>query len=382
MSVVDLIVHNAKVLTFDANGTEAEAFAAANGRIVAVGSSEQIRTSANPGARILDANGATVVPGFIDVHAHLELLTYATEIAVDYRTPPCRTIEDILNRLRDRAASTPKAEWILGQGSHMQDSLLEDRRYPDRRDLDRVSGDHPILARFSGHVQIFNTLGLNKVGITRDTPHPRGGRIERDDAGDPTGRTYDLGLTTNKAIPLPEWPFEVVRAGIKKVALERYVANGVTTLADLQMQSNGTRSLLDLYRNNELPLRIAHYGTIPTTLTRDQAVRGQGQAKLEGIDPDWIRWGGIKLFLDGGLTAASAAMHDPYEHLPGYRGEMAYEAAEFADLVRDLDGAGHQILVHTVGDRAIDTALDAFEALPRPRPAEKGAHRLEHAGQL
>lgn len=381
MSIVNLIVYNAKVLTLDHDGTEVEAFAATDGRIVAMGPSRRIKMMAYPGTRMLDAKGATVIPGFIDVHAHLELLTYATEIAVGCWTPPCRTIEDILDRLRERAETTPKGEWILGQGSHMQDSLLEDRRYPDRLDYDRVSTEHPILVRHSGHVQIFNTLGLERVGIARDSPDPRGGRFEHDEAGELTGRTYDVGLTTNKAIALPEWPFEVVRAGIKKVALERYVANGVTTLADLQMQKHGTNALIDMYRQGDLPLRIANYLTIPTTINREDAVKGEGQAQLEGIDPAWIRWGGIKLFLDGGLTAASAAMHEPYEHLPGYRGEMAYEPEEFADLVRDLDEAGHQILVHSIGDRAIDTALDAFAKLP-PRPAEIGAHRLEHTGQL
>jgi predicted amidohydrolase YtcJ len=104
--------------------------------------------------------------------------------------------------------------------------------------------------------------------------------------------------------------------------------------------------------------------------------------RFADVDLGWLRLGGVKLFLDGGLTAAAAAMHEPYPHLPGYRGELAFSPDELRERIEELDQAGHQIMVHAIGDRALDEVLDAFERLPGRRPVESGMHRIEHGGNL
>ncbi|MDE2572878.1 MAG: amidohydrolase [bacterium] len=374
----DLIICNARVVTMDGNSSEVEAFSVKDGRVMEVGSSSTIKSSKGPGTEELDAQGKMIVPGFIDAHAHLELLAYSWEIAVDYRTPPVESIEDIVERLGRRVRETPAGEWILGQGNHYQDAHLRERRYPDRHDLDRVSGDHPIVARFSFHVNIFNSKALEVLGVDRSTPDAPGGRLERDPAtGEPTGRTFDM----YHALGVPDWPFPAVLDAVRTLQ-GRYLAAGVTGIGDIPLQGHGLPVLREMYRRGDLRLRVTTYPKAPSVVSFRDALDGTLAQTFSEIDPAWLRLGGIKLFLDGGLTSAAAALHEPYATIPGYRGEMAFQPEELQMWLRELDRAGHQILIHAIGDRALDTALEAFSSLPQRRDANRGPHRIEHGGNL
>lgn len=382
MAVPSLIVRNARVITMDPSNPSGEAFACVDGRVVAVGDTSSVAKLAGPNTRVLDAEGAVVLPGFIDVHSHFELMAQATELSVDYRSPGVSNIGQIIDRLRARAQETPAGEWIVGQGTHFQDTLLDEKRYPDRHDLDKASTIHPILARFSGHTQIFNTVGLQRLGLTRDTPDPHGGRIERDEHGEPTGRTYDIGATTNSAQELPSWPLSVMRDAIRQVALKYYAARGITSVGDIQLLPQGLPALVSLYEERQLPCRVANYMTYPTVISLEDAIEKRLPELPSTVDPAWIRWAGIKLFADGGITAANAAMHEPYTHEPHNSGLLLYTEESLAQTIEDLAEAGHQVIIHAIGDRSVDTSLDAFARLKKRRSPELGPHRIEHGGIL
>lgn len=372
----DTCVVNARVLTMDRDGTIARAFAVRDGRFTAVGTDQEILAAAGEHTRILDAGGAAVVPGLIDAHSHLEMLAYAWEVAVDVRSTRVGSVRDIVAVLKEAAREVPAKEWILGQGEHYQHLKLAEGVYPDRHDLDQVSTRHPVIYRASYHINVFNSLALEMLGVDDDTPDAPGGRIERDDAGVATGRTYDMFAPLNG----PQAPVGVLAAAMRKTEL-RYSAVGVTAVGDIQLHTHALAALIQNASDGDLRLRAVAYPKLPTVLSRDDVRSGALKERFAGLDRDRLALGGVKIFLDGGLTAGAAALHEDYPQRPGYRGELAYTDEEVCHLVALADEHGLQIAMHAIGDRALDQAIAAVEALPAHR---RGVirHRIEHAGNM
>lgn len=374
----DLVVVNADVITVDPEHPAAGALAVSDGRFLAVGASAEMLDLAGPGTEVVDAHGKTVIPGLIDAHAHLELMAYSWDISVDCRSPRVRSIGDIVAQLREKAATTQPGQWIFGQGNHFQDAMLEEDRYPDRHDLDLVSTSHPVVFRSSYHFNVFNSTALGMLHVTSATPDAPGGRIERDPStGEPTGRTFDM----YDALGAPEAPFEDLVVGVAR-AQARYLAVGVTAVGDIPLLPGGLRALLELGRRQQLVLRVTAYPKLPTVASLAQATDGELAAEFAELDPAWLKLGGIKLFLDGGLTSSAAALYEPYEDLPGYRGELAFSQDELDALVTAISAAGHQVAIHAIGDRALDSAITALADLPADQRDPRRPHRIEHGGNL
>ncbi|SCF26682.1 hypothetical protein GA0070618_4644 [Micromonospora echinospora] len=365
-----------RVRTMDRTGTVAEAFRAEDGRIVAVGTTEEILAGAG-GARVVDLAGATVIPGLVDCHSHLELLAYSWELAVDCRSSRVSSVEGIVSVLAEHAGSMPAGEWILGQGEHYQNLKLAEGRYPDRHDLDRVSTTHPVMYRASYHLNVFNSLGLELLGVDDDTPDAPGGRIERDPTtGVATGRTYDMF----EPLGGPQPPVEELAAAIKRVQ-DRYLAVGVTTVGDIPLHRAGLDAIASVAADGDLVLRAAVYPKLEAVVSAEDVRTGRTRERIDALDPDHLGMAGFKVFLDGGLTAGAAALHEDYPGQPGYRGELAFTDGEVAALVATADAAGLQIAMHAIGDRALDQALDGALALPVERHGV-ARHRIEHAGNM
>jgi predicted amidohydrolase YtcJ len=376
MNHPELIITNSRTITMNDLGEEANSFAVSNGRIVQIGDPSALLESAGPDTRIVNLGGRTVVPGFIDAHAHLELLAYSWGIAVNCRSSEVSSISDIVNRISAASAQRPAGAWIMGHGQHFQDQSLAERRYPDRYDLDRASTEHPIVLRFSLHMNIFNSRALELLGVDGNTPDAPGGRIEHDEVtGEPTGRTFDM----YSALGGPVWPFEEFLLGMRK-AQELYHASGVTTVGDFPIQGPGLEALFELDKRGELSLRVTTYPKLPDAVSLD-GISGLKE-RFHQVGGELLRLGGIKIFLDGGLTAAAAALHDPYPDHPGYRGELAYELAELVPLVRQIADSDLQVAIHAIGDRALDIALEALSELPSREDAVLPPHRIEHGGNL
>lgn len=369
-------VVNARVNTMDGTNSVHEAFSFRDGRILKVGTRDAI-LAASPKARIVDAKGASIFPGLIDAHAHLEMLAYAWGLACDVRSSRVSSIAEMLPRLRDFAANIKEGEWIYAQGEHFQDLKLKEGRFPDVHDLDKVTDKHPIVYRSSYHLNVFNSVGLKMLRVDKNTPDAPGGKIEHDPiTGELTGRTFDMFA------PL-QGPQSTVPSLVDAMVQvqEKYLSVGVTCIGEISLHSHGLDGLLLMAAQGWGHLRAGVYPKYPTVVKEADFKSRMLQDRLRNINGDKVKLCGIKLFLDGGLTSGAAALNEDYPEQPGYRGELTYSDEEVARLCKEIDAAGFQIALHAIGDRALDQALDAIARLPEEN-RKKLRHRIEHAGNL
>jgi predicted amidohydrolase YtcJ len=368
MQAADWILWNARIYTQDPEQPEAEALAVVGETLAAVGPMEAVRAWQGPRTRILDLKGATVLPGLIDAHLHLE--GYARlQMGVDVDTP---TLEEALARVARQAATRPPGEWIVGRG------WLQERwgRFPTADDLDRVAPAHPVaLWARSGHALWANREAMRRAGVTRDTPDPPGGRIARDAAGEPTGLFFERAIDGIARV-IPEPSIEELAEALYE-ALHALAALGLTAVHNF----DGPRSfaaLQILHARGDLPIRVVQH--IPLSALDHALAVGL----RTGFGDEWLRIGAVKIFADGALGPRTAWMLEPYEGEPENMGiaytspEVMREAAHRATL------GGLSLAIHAIGDRANREVLDLFEALralegPRGIPPEARRHRIEHA---
>jgi predicted amidohydrolase YtcJ len=352
-------------------GESIEALAARAGRIVALGAEAQIAPLRGPKTTVIDARGATVLPGLIDAHGHFGHVARSMATAVDCRTPPVRSIADILDRAAERARSVAPGTWILLQGTTFQDELLADGRFPTPRELTDISADRPIVYRSSIHNVVANHCALRLAGIDRDTPEPPGARIERDSSGEPTGVLAEMF----DRFPIPK-PTDTELAGsVVEVAWQQYLAHGVTSIQEIWDSAQVMRLLAGRVGEREVPLRVRGFGWVPLAGSVPEVA--SGAIADVPLEQDWFEGGGVKLFLDGGTSSHTAAFYEEYADAPGQRGALTYELGELTDYIRESHAAGAQVALHAAGDLAQDIALAAFE-LAGVRPQDDLRPRIEH----
>ncbi len=361
----DAVYLNGKLWTMDPRQSEAEALAVRGGRLLAVGSNAAVLAAAEPGARRLDLRGHTVVPGFHDAHLHLLALGRA-RLTLNLRG--CRSLAELCAKLRQFAATLPAGAWVEGVG--WEPGGWPERRLPDRRDLDAAAGPHPVyLERADLHAAVANSAALHAAGITRETPHPPGGEIVRDGAGDASGLLLeDARARVRDQIPAPP-PGERRRA--LALALHEAAAHGITSVQDY----SGWESFLDLERlqaEGALPVRVRAWLDFRLPLSTLQAQRAH-----HAPGDAWLATGMLKAFLDGSLGSRTAALYAPYSDAGGTAGRLQYEPAELQAMARERAAAGFQLGFHAIGDRAAGQALDVFEAVAEALP-EAPRPRLEH----
>lgn len=367
---MNLLLTNGTIRTMDSSGTIAEAIAIDDGRIRAIGSSAALESV--PAATIVDLEGRTVIPGLIDAHTHLEGTATHLAYFADCHVPPHRDIPGIMGALADHARAHPDDEWVIGQGSFMLREKLVERRYPTLAEMDEAVPDRPALIRAGAHISIVNSAALRKIGVDRpDFTLPPGGHIDRDASGNPTGVLIEM-----------YWSLGVGRFSPAQTrdAIERLAAQlsgyGITTVQDQFPSAAGLRAYQQLRREGRFPLRISF------TMHAPNLAAVQSLLKLgfeSGFGDEFLKFGAAKFFVDGGITGAAGAFYDDYSHEPGNKGHLKLERDEVFEMVRVLDDAGIQISTHVVGDLALDTLLDAYEAVPQSWGKR---HRLEHAGHL
>ncbi len=170
----DTVVLNGRMVTMDKQLSVVEAIAISGGRILALGSIEDIKPLIGPNTRVVDVEGKTVLPGFIDAHYHLQLASCTLGLMAQCHTPPNKTIDDVILRLQEWEPNVPLGKWVVGQGCLLQERKLKDQRFPNRYDLDRVSRDRPVALRFGMHVTILNNKALEILGIKKGIHPPKG----------------------------------------------------------------------------------------------------------------------------------------------------------------------------------------------------------------
>lgn len=350
---VSLVLTNGKVFTADARGTLAEAVAIDGERIVAVGTSRQIG-AAYRGARTIDLRGRLVTPGFNDAHIHflgggLSLLRVNLNGA--------RTLAEAKARVAARVKELPAGAWVTGRG---WDHTLWGGEWPTKRDLDEVAPANPvILQRVDGHVSWANTLALQKGGVTRETRDPQGGEILRDARGEPTGilKETAAGLVT-RVVPAP------TRAEMTE-ALDRALAEarryGITSVSANDVPSfDATPLYRELLRQGKLTVRVAEWQQFERTI--EELKRERAEFESHKDDPLRLRLTALKGYVDGTLGSRTAAMLAPFADDPHNSGIPRMPPEQLTKMIVERDGAGFQMALHCIGDRANRMALDGYEA--------------------
>lgn len=367
-----IVIYNAKIYTLDDQRPVASAIVIEDGRILAVGEiSEILACYGGPlpwGARphLKDAGGLTIIPGLTDAHIHLE--GYALNLSkVDCETA---TRQECLRRVAERVKITPAGQWILGHGWNQNDWV---EGFGSVADLDAISTTHPIyLTAKSLHAAWANSLALKMAGVNSQTPDPSGGKVGRDEAGNPTGILFETAMElVSSVIPEPEAD-EVARA--IHSAIPRLWRMGVTGIHDFDRR-RCFAALQILHQAGDLRLRVIK--SIPL-----EGLPEAGKLGLRtGFGDDMLRIGSVKVFSDGALGPRTAAMLQPFEGEPDNRGILMMDAEELYEHGRAAVANGLSLAVHAIGDRANHEVLNAFTQL-RNYERETGVNLIGGKGNL
>lgn len=363
---------NARIWTGDPSRPWAEALAVAGDRLAAVGTTDDVRRLAGA-ARVVDARGRLVTPGFIDAHVHF-LQGGANLASVQLRD--ARTKEEFVARIAAFAARVPEGTWITGGD---WDHELWGGELPHKDWIDAATPKNPVAVnRLDGHMLLANTAALRAAGVTRATPDVPGGTIVRDARGEPTGIFKDNATRLiERAIPDPT-PEQRDRA--LDAAMTYVAAQGVTSVHHM-----GTWDDLAVFRRardaGRLTTRI--YAAVPldtweqlrdTIARREFGTDGHGDA--------WLRIGALKGFVDGSLGSHTAAFHEPFTDAPGDRGLLVNTPEDLSRWIAGADRAGLHVAVHAIGDRANTLLLDLYDRVIREHGPRDRRFRIEHAQHL
>ena len=358
-----------RVLTMNAGDDIAQAVLLRRDRIMAVGSDDEILSMAGPATVFHDLAGRTLVPGLIDAHGHFPG-TAMYNANVDLASPPVGDLDNIaqgIERLAARAADTPDGEWVLG--FRYDDTLLADLRHFTRHDLDRASASHPVaVVHVSGHLSVANTMALEALGITADTPNPEGGVIRRES----DGRTPDGVLEETAARPMMKrvMKFTPIQGlGMLRDASREYLSQGVTTAQSGLTPAALLAGMATSSKLGVIPLRVEAWPDEEAA-----ALWLAGELDLDKDDSALFNAGAIKLVADGSIQGFTGYLAQPYHTAfngdPGYRGYPSITPERLTELVGAVHSAGRQLAIHGNGDASIDDILNAVEAalLQRPDP--------------
>lgn len=379
------------VLTMNANDDTASAVAIKDGRIIVVGTDSEVMATVGDATALTDLNGKTMLPGFIDAHGHFPMAGDSALTQVAIQSPPVGTIKSIpelLDALRAKAAETPKGEWVFGMG--YDDTLLAEKRHPTKEELDSVSTDHPVFAmHVSLHMGVANSALLANAGITAETPAPEGGVIVLDEAGETTGLLLESAMWM--ILALAPQPTEEQKLQGVAMASELYASQGVTTAQMGLAAPDVVDRINKAAEKGYLPIR-----TIVWPGMQQVAELIDGSYKPVSVDPDFVHIGAIKVIADGSIQGYTGYLTEPYYVQPeeshgddhgggqaaeegGYLGFPAMPAEALRELLVGLHVAGFQLAVHGNGDAAIDDILDGFAAMQAARPDADARSIIIHA---
>lgn len=369
--MIDLLITNGRMLTLNPGQPTAESVAVMNGRIVAVGANDELAGLRGQARRVLDLGGATLIPGLIDAHTHFVM---GSEALGRVRLAGVTTMAEMQRLVAEKVGVAAPGAWVTGRG--WDDTKRADIvALPAAADLDAVAPDNPVyLARADGHVGWANSVALRLAGIDATTPDPYGGRIVRDERGEPTGILQETAKKlVERLLPAPD---HASRAAALRRGLAEAARYGITGIHD-----NASADDIALYQEfrerGELTLRVS-------TLVRGWEV---DQPFLDpmiaigartGFGDDWLRLGALKLSLDGTLGSRTAAMLAPYADDPGNTGVFRISQEELDPIVERAHRHHIQVALHAIGDAACRMALDSIERATAAYHWPDHRHRIEH----
>ncbi len=366
----DLMLRNGAIYTVDAERRWAEALVIAQGRIIYVGDNASAEKFRGEKTKTLDLSGRMVLPGFHDSHVH--------PVSGGIELGQCNlngltSQQEIFDKIRAYAAQHSNKTWIAGGG---WDLPIFPNANPSKEMLDQIVADRPVfLTAADGHSAWANSRALEIAGITRNTPDPPEGRIERDArTGEPSG-TLRESATDLISTHLPELTSEDYLSGARAGV---HMANrfGIISLQEASADEKILAAYADLERRGELTARVlaAQYVDPKKEVTQiSELIR-----RRELFHRKYLHATAAKIFADGVIESRTAAMLEPYLDRPDDRGIPNLAAQQFKSLAVALDSAGFQIHIHAIGDRAIRMALDALEAAQQTNGRHEARHHIAH----
>ncbi|MDR1785473.1 MAG: amidohydrolase [Spirochaetaceae bacterium] len=379
-------VRNARV--YVERGRFAEALLIEDGLIRVVGTNREVDDVSPIGARVIDAQGALVLPGFYDSHLHA---AHAGHRLHEIQVRGVTSIEDLIQRARSelrRLDSAPGASAegpVQGTGWNQDEFDGPVRRFPDRRDLDRITAERPlILSRVCGHTVSCNTRALEDAGIDRNFPDPEGGGIERDAGGAPTGVFHGSATRIIRGLIRPYTDAQV-KAQITHT-LGRASAFGITSIGSHDVFGDNGPQIVAIYND----IFASGAARVRVSLQCNFCTRRQlrdfydrGWVTGASLGHQFITMGPLKLFADGSLGSRTAYLLEPYTDEPDSRGYRDMDGQKMNRIVREADSLGYQVVTHAIGDGGVDMAVTSFEGVtgPRRNPKRHGVVHCEVASR-
>jgi predicted amidohydrolase YtcJ len=363
----DLALTGGNVLTMNQYQPCAEAVAVKDERIVKVGTNREISQLIGENTRVIRLNGKTVVPGFIDTHIHVadfgRLLSW-----IDLSK--AGSITQMQSLLRVRVEKSPKGKWLLGHGWNQ--TCFADKRLPTRFDLDTVSHDNPVVFYHqNGQVCVVNSQGLELARVTRLTPVPQGGAVDKDaETGELTGVLRDAATNLIwNVIPEPSEDELVEAAGL---ACEKILEAGVTSVHWMVLSPIELSIIRKLHAQNRLPIRV--YVVVLADLL-------DKMADFQPANGAALKVGGAVISADGYLAAKTAALFEPYTG--GFEsGKLLCTQQDMKTTATKILEKGFQLVIHAMGDKAVDAALKTIEQVSKKKSRTGTRNRIEQAAVL
>jgi hypothetical protein len=373
----DSVLVNGKFVTLDEQGTVVQAVAVREGRIQRIGPSREIEALAAPDTKIVDLHGRTVLPGFIDGHAHPSLAVRMIDKYVDGRYATTPSIAVLLDKIGAAAAKTPPGQWVIVAGSSSSQTRFAESRLPTRAELDAASPERPVMFLNGSHEAVVNTAGVRALGLGHGMAEVKGARIELDAAGDPTGVIQEgMGIFPDARIPAAD--------------LRRYYSHDIPAMWNAQ----GYTSVYAITPLPELPVmkEIAATAGAPSirytvAVFTDPGGRllpqaFDGLAFPASVDPDTFRFAGLKVWVDSDVPMRGGAVTVPYAGPAGGYGILNLNQEQLDALAVRAYRAGVPFLAHATGDKATAMALTAFERAQQDPAGGHGLQRIEHYGEF
>lgn len=376
----DLILRNGKIVTVNEAFDIASAIAIREDRILGVGSDDAMLALAGPGTRVVDLQGHTVIPGLIDGHHHFLSKSVDAYLGVDIAL--AKSIEEVKQKIKEKVAVTPPGELVYTTSGWLPAQFKENRP-PTAADLDPVSPDNPVVVQ-GGHSVYLNSYALREAGITKDTPSPEGGSIEKNPkTGLPTGRLMENATHLARKWPLgvatPQQKLEALREGQRKMN-----AAGITGVREPGISADDMRVFQRLHDSGDMSIRVSMNYSLDSSLTAQQLIEQlQTWGVSTGFGDNMLRLDGIGEFgIDGGFEAALMSEH--YANPPGhekadsYFGLQRIATDKFEQVIVAMSRLDWRASIHTAGDKALDIVLDAYEKANKEQPLARKRWTLEH----
>jgi predicted amidohydrolase YtcJ len=381
----DLLLVSRRIMTMADGDPESRdgAVAVHDGRISGLLSRAEVDAHTGPETEVIDAGERPVLPGFVDPHAHSEVACRASFGTVDVRAPECANVADVQARLADAVGRGGTDGWVIGQGNLFYDRKLAEGRLPTRAELDHVSETMPIAIRAGGHVTVLNSAALARAGIDRDFVAPAQSITGRPSVEfcpchhEPTGIVKEM----DNLLPFPVEDTTTITAALRSELHRLFTTHGVTSIGEISETVEGIGCMDRLAQADALPVRVQLYLWAPGTLPLPEGCAWRDHFSLAAA-AERLRVRGIKLFADGGFSAASAAVNQPYVHTETpHCGDIALSEAEIERALGLTADARLQLAIHANGDRAQDWLC---EMIGRHGGGDTpgGTARIEHAGNF